>query len=57
MVPKLLIKASQGPVARKNPAMRNHMVGSVRKRRVSAFNSHVFLRSSSSSWAFAVASS
>ena len=57
MVPKLLMKASPGPVARKNPAIRNHMVGSVRKRRVSAFNSQVFLRSSSSSRAFAVASS
>ena len=49
MVPKLLMNVSQGPVARKNPAMKNHMVGSVRKRRVSAFKSQVFFRSSSSS--------
>lgn len=31
MVPRLLMKASPGPVTRKNPPARNHMVGSARK--------------------------
>lgn len=49
MVPRLLMNASPGPVTRKNPPARNHMVGSARKWRVSMFRSHAFLRISSSS--------
>ena len=48
-VPRLLMKASPGPVTRKKPAARNHIVWSPRKRRVSALRSHLFWRSSSSS--------
>ena len=51
MVPILLRKASPGPVMRKKPPTKNHIVGSARKRRVSPFRSQVFLRSSSS-WVF-----
>lgn len=57
MVPRLLIKASPGPVTRKKPAARNHIVGSPRKRRVSALRSQVFLRVSSSSCALMAAGS
>ena len=52
MVPRLLMKASPGPVTRKKPAASHHMVGSIMKRRVSSFRSHVFLRASSSAFAF-----
>lgn len=38
------MKASPGPVVRKKPAARNHIVGSRRKRRVSALRRRVFLR-------------
>ena len=48
MVPRLLMKASPGPVVRKKPAARSHIVGSVRKMRVSAFRTRVFLRVSES---------
>ena len=44
IVPRLLIKASPGPVTRKKPAARSHIVGSRRKRRVSVFRSQNFLR-------------
>ena len=44
IVPKLLIYVSIGPVTKKKPAARNHMVGSVRKFRVSALRSQVFFR-------------
>lgn len=38
------MKASPGPVVRKKPAARSHIVGSVRKRRVSVFRRRVFFR-------------
>ena len=47
IVPRLLMNASPGPVTRKKPAARSHIVGSIRKRRVSVFRSQVFLRRSS----------
>lgn len=47
MVPRLLMKASPGPVVRKNPDARSHIVGSVRKRRVSVLRRRVFLKASS----------
>ena len=43
IVPRLFMKASPGPVVRKNPAAKNHILGSVRKRRVSVFRISVFL--------------
>lgn len=43
IVPRLLMKASPGPVVRKKPAARSHIVGSVRKMRVSVFKTMVFL--------------
>ncbi len=46
-MPTLLMKASPGPVVRKNPPARSHMVGSVRKMRVSAFRRKVFLAAES----------
>lgn len=49
IVPRLLMKASPGPVVRKKPAVRSHIVGSVRKMRVSVFKSMVFLRAVSES--------
>ena len=52
MVPRLLMKASPGPVVRKKPAARSHSVGSVRKMRVSVFRSMFFLRTLSDSWGF-----
>ena len=44
IVPRLLMKASPGPVVRKNPEARSHIVGSVRKRRVSVLRTRVFFR-------------
>ena len=38
------MKASPGPVVRKKPAARSHIVGSVRKTRVPVFKSTVFFR-------------
>ena len=49
MVPRLLMKASPGPVVRKKPAAMSHIAGSVRKMRVSVFRSMVFLRAGSES--------
>ena len=43
MVPRLLMKASPGPVVRKKPRARSHIVGSVRKMRVSALRRSIFL--------------
>ncbi len=40
------MKASPGPVTRKKPAARSHMVGSWRKARVSALRRGGFLRGS-----------
>ena len=42
IVPTLLTKASPGPVVRKKPAARSHIVGSERKRRVSVLRRKVF---------------
>lgn len=41
------MKASPGPVVRKKPEARSHIVGSARKRRVSVSRSRVFLRADS----------
>lgn len=41
------MKASPGPVVRKKPEARSHIVGSARKRRVSVFRRRVFLRADS----------
>ena len=49
MVPRLLMKASPGPVVRKKPLARNHIVGSVRKMRVSTLSRRVFLNLESES--------
>ena len=46
MVPRLLMNASPGPVVRKKPAARSHIVGSVRKMRVSTLRRD-FLRARS----------
>ena len=48
------MKASPGPVVRKKPAARSHIVGSVRNMRVSVFKSMVFLRAESESRGFEV---
>ena len=42
-MPTLLMKASPGPVVRKNPPARRYIVGSVRKMRVSVLRRNVFL--------------
>lgn len=44
IVPRLLMKASPGPVTRKKPAANNHIVESVKKIRVSVLRSQIFLR-------------
>ena len=44
------MKASPGPVVRKKPEARSHIVGSARKRRVSVLRRKVFLRASSVLW-------
>ena len=51
-VPKLLMKASPGPVTRKNPPASHHMVVSPRNLLVSAFSSQSLRARSSASRAF-----